>query len=190
VTAHRPIDESNADSAILVPAWVDGVLVPVGKIDVHRRGLRHKAVSVFVTAGDRLLIQRRAAAKYHCGGLWANTCCTHPLWNEAAADCASRRLGEELGLRGVDLRPRPAIEYRADVGGGMIEHEVVDVFVGALPTPVAVAPDPAEVEATRWVTLEALRAEIEAAPARFTPWMRIYVAEHLDAILGGAARAS
>ena len=187
MTAHRPIDESTADSAILVPAWVDGVLMPVGKIDVHRRGLRHKAVSVFVTAGDRLLIQQRAAAKYHCGGLWANTCCTHPLWDEPGAACAMRRLREELGLSGIPLRPRPTIEYRARVSAEMIEHEVVETFAGEAPAGLALASDPAEVQATRWVALDELRVEIEAYPDRFTPWMRIYVAEHLDDILGAAA---
>ena len=169
---------------------MDGRLRPVGKLDAHRRGLRHKAVSVFVTAGDRLLIQRRAMAKYHCGGLWANTCCTHPLWDEPGAACAARRLGEELGLRGIPLRPRPTIEYRARVGPDMIEHEVVEVFAGHVAGHVEPRPDPAEVEATRWVTLDALRRGVRNHPGRFTPWMRIYVAEHLDEILADAARAS
>ena len=67
----------------LIPAWVDGDLVPLDKLDVHRRGLRHPAVSVFLLDGDRFLIQRRALGKYHTPGLWANACCTHPLWGEA-----------------------------------------------------------------------------------------------------------
>ncbi len=85
----------------LIPAWKDGVLVPVEKLEVHRSGLRHKAVSVFVMQGDQVLIQRRALSKYHTPGLWANTCCTHPLWDEAPADCAIRRLREEMGFRNV-----------------------------------------------------------------------------------------
>ena len=86
----------------MIPAWVDGKLTPVEKLEVHQRGLRHKAVSVFVMDGpDKVLIQRRALGKYHTPGLWANTCCTHPLWNETAADCAVRRLREELGITGL-----------------------------------------------------------------------------------------
>ena len=91
----------DASLAELIPAWVDGRRVPVGKLEVHQRGLRHKAVSVFVLDGTRVLIQKRAAGKYHTPGLWANTCCTHPLWEEDAAFCAVRRLREELGITGL-----------------------------------------------------------------------------------------
>ena len=85
----------------LIPAWVDGRLQPLAKLEVHQRGLRHKAVSVFVIEGPRVLIQKRAAGKYHTPGLWANTCCTHPRWEEEAATCAVRRLREELGISGL-----------------------------------------------------------------------------------------
>ncbi|MDG1801382.1 MAG: isopentenyl-diphosphate delta-isomerase, partial [Paracoccaceae bacterium] len=66
--------------AIIIPAWVDGMLQPVEKLDAHLRGLRHKAVSIFVISGDYILIQQRAMCKYHTPGQWANTCCTHPDW--------------------------------------------------------------------------------------------------------------
>ena len=174
------------DAEIAVPAWVDSRLLPVGKIEVHRRGLRHKAVSVFVTRGDRLLIQQRATAKYHCGGLWANTCCTHPLLGESGATCATRRLREELGLSAIPLSPRPTIEYRARVGPDMVEHEVVEVFAGVAADGATPTPDPAEVQATRWITLPSLEREIAASPERFTPWMRIYMAEHRESIFGPA----
>ena len=87
----------------LIPAWLDGNLTPVDKLEVHRRGLRHPAVSVFVMDGSRTLLQRRALGKYHTPGLWANACCTHPHWGEAALDCAARRLYQELGLTGLCL---------------------------------------------------------------------------------------
>ena len=167
----------------MIPAWVGGDLKPVEKLEVHLRGLRHKAVSVFVFDGPRLLIQQRAAGKYHTPGLWANTCCTHPHWGEADAACAARRLGEELGLGGVALASVGEVEYRAEVGGGMVEHEVVAMFRGEASAPV-VEPDPAEVQDTRWVTLEELAGEIGAAPERFTPWLRIYMAEHRGMFAG------
>ena len=103
----------------MIPAWVEGGLVPVEKIEVHRRGLLHKAVSVFVLCGEAVLIQRRALGKYHTPGLWANTCCTHPHWGEAPEACAHRRLRQELGLEGLDLEHRDQVTYRADVGGGL-----------------------------------------------------------------------
>ena len=167
-----------------IPAWVDGALRPVEKLEVHRRGLRHKAVSVFVLRGDLVLIQRRALGKYHTPGLWANTCCTHPGWAEEPAACAVRRLDEELGITGLPLTHRDRIEYRAAVGGGLIEHEVVEVFVGEAPADLRIAPDPAEVMATRWVAVRTLIEEVSRRPADFTPWLRIYLEDHATAIFG------
>lgn len=170
-----------------IPAWVDGRLVPVGKIEVHRLGLRHPAVSVFVIDGDRTLIQRRARSKYHTPGLWANACCTHPAWGEEPAACALRRLHEELGLRGRDLRWCDRIDYRAEVGGGMVEDECVELFTAAVDARAALAPDPAEVMDVRWIGLDELRDAVRARPDDFTPWLRIYLADRGSRIFGRAA---
>lgn len=168
----------------MIPAWVNGTLTPVEKLKVHQKGLRHKAVSVFVMAGDRVLIQRRALSKYHTPGLWANTCCTHPAWNEAALDCAVRRLREELGITGLAPLHRDTVEYRADVGGGLTEHELVEIFLAPAPATLTWDLNPNEVEAVRWITLPALAAEVAATPALFTPWLRIYLDRHRDTIFG------
>ncbi|MHA6327136.1 isopentenyl-diphosphate Delta-isomerase [Roseivivax sp. CAU 1753] len=162
----------------LIPAWDNGVLKPLEKLEVHERGLRHKAISVFVMRQDSVLLQRRALGKYHTPGLWANTCCTHPHWDEAPEVCATRRLAEELGITGLTLSHRDRIEYRADVGGGMVEHEVVDLFTAEAPEDLTIDPDPEEVMAIEWMPLSALRALIRVAPQDFTPWLRIYLAEH------------
>lgn len=172
----------------LIPAWVGGRLVPVEKLEVHRRGLRHKAVSVFVMSRGRVLLQQRALGKYHTPGLWANTCCTHPGWDEDPADCARRRLSEELGIEGLAPLHRDRIEYRADVGQGLTEHEVVDIYLAEAPPGLRPRPNPAEVMAVRWADLHALAAEVAARPDEFTPWLRIYLAEHSAAIFGEAAR--
>ena len=169
---------------IMIPAWVNGVLTPVEKIEVHVRGLRHKAVSVFVMRGSEVLIQRRAAGKYHTPGLWANTCCTHPNWGESPKDCAIRRLNEELGISGLDPVHRQLLEYRASVGKGLTEHEVVDVFVAEAPAGLKVAPDPREVMDIDWVEITDLIMYVATNPDRYTPWLDIYLREHVDAIFG------
>lgn len=167
-----------------IPAWVDGTLMPMDKLKVHQLGLRHKAVSVFVMDGQRVLIQQRALGKYHTPGLWANTCCTHPHWQEDAKVCAVRRLQDELGISGLDPIFRDQIEYRADVGGGMIEHEVVDLFVAnAEEQTLKFAMNPEEVADTRWVDIRELATEVAQTPAMFTPWLRIYMADHLDVVI-------
>lgn len=161
----------------MVPAFVDGILTPVEKLEVHRRGLRHLAISVFVMRGDETLLQRRALGKYHTPGLWTNTCCTHPRWGEDPLACAGRRLAEELGVSGLALRRAGGIEYRADVGRDLVEHEVVDLFVAQASGSLSFAPDPAEVMETAWVPLADLTRRVQAEPWRFTPWLRIYLAE-------------
>lgn len=168
----------------LIPAWIGDTLEPVEKLDAHIRGLKHKAISVFVLRGDEILIQRRAMGKYHTPGLWANTCCTHPNWEESSLNCAHRRLNEELGITGLKLDYRDRVEYRADVGGGLIEHEVVDVYLGRVRGSLSVTPNPDEVMAYEWVDYHDLLATVQRHPDRFTPWLRIYLAEHSGTIFG------
>ncbi|MFM2357145.1 MAG: hypothetical protein RLZZ528_2881 [Pseudomonadota bacterium] len=154
------------------------------KLAVHRLGLRHKAVSVFVMDGEAMLLQRRATGKYHSGGLWANACCTHPRWGESDAACARRRLREELGVTGLDPLLRGLVEYRADVGSGLTEHEVVALFVGRAGRGLALAPAPAEVQDTRWIGRAELAREIAARPETFSPWLRIYLSGFAGRIYG------
>lgn len=168
----------------MIPAWVDGTLIPVEKMDVHQRGLRHKAISVFVMNGDQVLLQRRALSKYHTPGLWANTCCTHPHWEETAADCAQRRLVEELGIYGLDLELRDRVEYRAGVGNNLIEHEVVDIFVAGMGLTHDFKPNPLEVVQTRWMSLGDLYHEVDVNAHLYTPWLKIYLARFGQRIFG------
>ncbi len=162
----------------MIPTWIDGDLVAVEKLEAHQRGLLHKAVSVFVLCGNDVLIQRRAMGKYHMPGLWANTCCTHPKWGEDPEDCAHRRLNEELGITGLTLTYRDQVTYRADVGGGLIEHELVDIYLSRVAQRIAVAPNPDEVMDTRWVDMDDLAEQTRATPEIFSPWLRIYLDQH------------
>jgi isopentenyl-diphosphate delta-isomerase len=153
----------------------EGGRFPARKLDVHRRGLLHDAVSVFVFDGDQMLIQRRAPGKYHCGGLWANACCTHPDWGEDAAHSARRRLGEELGID-LELTPCAETTYRADVGGGMVEHEHVRMFRAHVDrTALQFTLNPDEVSQVRWVSRATLEQEASTAPETLAPWLRIYL---------------
>ncbi|MGV6810891.1 MAG: isopentenyl-diphosphate Delta-isomerase [Brevirhabdus sp.] len=168
----------------LIPAWEQGTLKPIDKLRVHRDGLRHKAVSVFVMDGTRVLIQQRAMSKYHTPGLWANTCCTHPNWGESPIDCAVRRLDDELGIKGLYPVYRDTVEYCADVGNGMIENEIVDVFLAEATQTLPVDMNPVEVMAVRWVDFYELSADVARHPERYTPWLKIYLQDHSNRIFG------
>ena len=161
---------------ITIPAIAeDESLYPIEKMEAHRLGVLHQAISVFAFCGGELLIQRRALGKYHCGGLWANTCCSHPHWGESFEDCARRRLDEELGLSLPMIRVA-TIEYEVDVGNGLREHERVAVFhASARQKDIAVRPDQSEVCETRWETPDHLKRKAAAHPQAFAPWFRIYL---------------
>jgi isopentenyl-diphosphate delta-isomerase len=163
------------DPVVLVDA--DDVMVgTAGKLDAHRRGLKHRAISALVhnSAGE-MLLQRRSPAKYHSAGLWTNACCSHPYPGESVAEAAKRRLRQEMGVS-CPLKPMFRFSYRADVPGGLIEDEIVHVFGGKHDGPVA--PDPTEVGEWKWIALRELKADLRARPDLYTVWFRQYVAEH------------
>lgn len=141
------------------------------KMRAHRAGLLHRAFSVFVfNARGEMLLQRRASGKYHSGGLWTNTCCSHPRPGEPTAGAARRRLREEMGLD-CALEEAFAFVYRAELGPDLWEHEYDHVFVGRCEAEPR--PDPEEVEGWRWATVEEVRREMAEEPEAFTVWFRI-----------------
>lgn len=139
------------------------------KLEAHRRGELHRAVSVFVFDGDRLLLQKRAD-KYHSSGLWSNSCCSHPLPGESPPDAASRRLFEEMGVR-CDLEEAFQFTYRLDVPPDLIEHEYDHVFLGEWSGKPR--PDTSEVADWRWADIETLERELATDASSFTPWFAI-----------------
>lgn len=160
----------------------DGGYFPIDKLEAHARGVPHLAVSVFVTSGDRLLLQQRAAGKYHSGGLWANTCCSHPAWAESVHDCAHRRLTEEVGLS-IPLMPIGTIRYRAAVASpsppALYENELAYCFHGETDATAPLPPANAEeVMAMEWRRFADVLREIEAYPERYAPWFGIYLQDH------------
>jgi len=165
------MQEASDEQVVLV----DEAGRPVGveeKHAAHRgEGRLHLAFSVYVfnPAGE-LLLQRRAAGKYHFAGLWSNTCCGHPRPQEAVGPAAERRLAEEFGFR-AELRPVFTFAYRArDPVSGLSEHEFLHVFVGEFSGEPR--PAPAEIEAWRWTGPDEIRREIATAPESLTPWFR------------------
>ncbi|MFC7333544.1 isopentenyl-diphosphate Delta-isomerase [Rhodocista pekingensis] len=153
------------------------------KLLAHHEGLRHRAFSVFVRDPQgRQLLQRRAAVKYHSGGLWSNTCCGHPRPGEGLAEAAGRRLYEELGFT-CALRPLGRLHYAVDFGNGLHENEVVTLFAGVHAG--AVRPNPDEVDAVTWMDEPALLADIKANPDAYSYWFHLYMTEHLPVVRAG-----
>lgn len=168
----------NGMSELITAIGEDGGLHPVEKLDAHIRNVQHLAISVFILDGDRLLLQKRAEGKYHSGLLWANTCCSHPRWNETTDDCAPRRLQEELGWT-LPLKRFGEITYSADVGGGLFENEIAHCFVAHAPADIPLDRyDPAEVAALEWLSLDQIDGRLASDPGRFTQWFRIYMTRH------------
>ena len=176
---------NDAEEKIILVDDEDNELGLAPKIDAHLKGLRHRAISVCILdRSGRMLLQRRAAEKYHSGGLWTNACCTHPREGERVEDAARRRLKEELGVD-CALKFVLRTHYRADVGNGLIEDEIVHLFVGAYDG--TVTPDPAEVSGFDWVSRADLRKRIAATPEAYTYWFRHYMRSYADEMFSGLA---
>lgn len=159
-----------------------GAPYPIAKLEAHLTSIRHQAISVFLTSGDRLLLQQRGARKYHSPLLWANTACSHPLWGETPAACAARTLQRELGIS-ANVSQFAIVPYEAKVGP-LYENEVVHCFRGEIDMHGDLSGiDRDEVEALAWMKLSDIAAAIAEAPDNYAPWFRIYVAQGLLAKL-------
>lgn len=141
------------------------------KLEAHERGVLHRAFSVFIfNARGELLLQQRAKEKYHSGGLWTNTCCSHPRPGEDNLDAANRRLMEEMGMK-ADLNYAFNFIYRAEFESGLTEYELDHVFFGKSDLLPILNED--EVENFRYVNLDSLKEELIHHPDAYTPWLKI-----------------
>lgn len=164
-------DPARDDKLILV----DGLDREVGtatKVEAHVEGLLHRAFSVVLVregeGGPELLIAKRSMRKYHSGGLWANSVCSHPRAGEELIDAAYRRVREELGCDAVDLREIGAFAYRAEFDNGLCEFEYDHVLVGRCEGEIV--PDPAEASEVLWTGFDKLSDALVDRPKAFAAW--------------------
>jgi isopentenyl-diphosphate delta-isomerase len=162
--------QDQAEMVVLVNEE-DQELGTMEKLQAHREGALHRAFSVFIfNKKGELLLQKRAGGKYHSGGLWTNTCCSHPRPGETPGQGANRRLKEEMGLN-CRVKPAFTFKYRADMGNGLTEHELDHVYTGVSDdVPV---PDKNEVADWKYITLDELDKQLKAHPKQFTEWFRL-----------------
>ncbi|ELS33745.1 MULTISPECIES: isopentenyl-diphosphate Delta-isomerase [Pseudanabaena] len=140
------------------------------KLQAHRDGLLHRAFSVFVlNSQGQLLLQKRAQHKYHSGGLWTNTCCSHPRHEETTVLAAHRRLQEEMGFD-CELREIFSFVYHAQLDNDLTEHEFDHVFVGYSDREPILNPE--EAEDWKWIDLKILQADLLKNPQAYTYWLR------------------
>ncbi len=141
------------------------------KMEAHQKGLLHRAVSVFIfTSKGEWVLQQRAKDKYHSGGLWSNTACTHPFVGESNLDSAARRLQEEMGMQ-TELKYILSFQYQVELDNNLIEHELDHIFVGT--SDLSPQPNVAEVHSYRTISTEELRSELNRTPELFTEWFKM-----------------
>ncbi|MFL5773119.1 MAG: isopentenyl-diphosphate Delta-isomerase [Flavisolibacter sp.] len=147
---------------------------PIGmmdKMEAHKSGLLHRAFSVFIfDSKGRMLLQQRAAQKYHGALLWTNACCSHPYPGESTINAAHRRLKEEMGFS-VKLEEIFSFSYHAEVENGLTEHEFDHVFAGEYDG--AIKLNLQEVSACKYLSLDEVSTALKNEPARFTSWFKI-----------------
>ena len=154
----------------------------MGKQEAHEKALLHRAFSVFILNDkNEIMLQQRAAEKYHSPLLWANTCCSHQRVGETNIQAGKRRLREEMGFE-VELKEVFHFIYKAPFDNGLTEHEFDHVMVGYYNEDPNTNPD--EVEAWKWMGIEAVKRDMEVNPQVYTAWFKIIFAEfypHIEA---------
>src|SRR6056300_1073705 len=133
---------------------VDTEDYPVGtmpKMEAHEKAVLHRAFSVFIlNEKGELMLQQRALHKYHSGGLWTNTCCSHQREGETNLEACHRRLMEEMGF---DCEVEKVLDfiYKAELDSGLTEYEFDHVFIGKYNQDPVVNPE--EVNSFKWIEM-------------------------------------
>lgn len=141
------------------------------KLKIHKEGKLHRAFSIFVfNSKGELMLQQRAISKYHSGGLWTNTCCSHPRIGESTEPAAHRRLQEEMGFD-CELEEIFSFIYDAKLDHGLFEHEFDHVFMGKFDGEPKINPE--EADGRKWINMEALKKDIMENSKNYTVWFKI-----------------
>lgn len=158
----------------------DSEIGKMEKMQAHIEGRLHRAFSIFVfNSKGELLLQQREKGKYHSGGLWTNTCCSHPRVGEDINEAVHRRLKEEMGFD-CDLSEKKTFLYHAKFDNNLIEHELDHIFIGYYNgVPI---PNKEEVENWKWISTKDLKKELEAEPDKFTYWFKFSIEDVLAII--------
>jgi isopentenyl-diphosphate delta-isomerase len=150
----------------------DEAIGKMEKMQAHVEGKLHRAFSVFiVNADNKMLLQKRAAKKYHSPNLWTNACCSHPAPNENIFNAAKRRLNEELGMEIIDMKKIFTFQYKAELENDLIEHELDYVLWAKSDEVVKLNAD----EASDFIFLskEEIKIKIAENPEQFTVWFKL-----------------
>lgn len=141
------------------------------KIEAHEKALLHRAFSVFILNKDNeIMLQQRAAHKYHSPLLWANTCCSHQRNGETNIQAGTRRLQEEMGFS-TELKDVFNFIYKAPFDNGLTEHELDHVMIGYYDGLANINKE--EVAAYKWMSLEDVKKDMEKQPELYCAWFKI-----------------
>ena len=143
----------------------------MSKLDAHKKGILHRAFSVFVlNNNNEIMLQKRAYNKYHSGGLWTNTCCSHQREGENSIEAGKRRLLEEMGFE-TELKIITSFIYKVEFENGLTEHELDYLLIGKyLKSPVI---NKQEVADWKWMKVELIADDIKLNPNNYTSWFKI-----------------
>lgn len=184
----RALQVSFDDEPLVLVDAEDNVTGFGDKAEVHRgRGHRHRAFSIFLVRGSRVLMHRRSSRKPLWPGCWTNSCCSHPRRGEDYESATQRRLREELGVS-ASLRFLYRFEYRADFAGGGAEHELCSVFLGELPEDLNPRPNPTEIDDWGWYEAEEIDDWVSRRSGDLTPWFLLEWPRVRPVIAAQAAR--
>jgi len=141
------------------------------KMEAHKKGVLHRAFSVFVfNEKNELMLQQRALHKYHSPGLWTNTCCSHQRNGESSLEAGVRRLGEEMGFE-IPLKETTSFIYKANFDNGLTEHEFDHILVGTFNKEPIINKD--EVASWKWISMDDLEKDLNEHPDQYTAWFKI-----------------
>jgi isopentenyl-diphosphate delta-isomerase len=141
------------------------------KMEAHQKAVLHRAFSVFVfNTKNELMLQQRAAHKYHSPLLWTNTCCSHQRDGESNIEAGTRRLKEEMGFT-TDLKETTSFIYKAPFDNGLTEHELDHIMLGYYENEPII--NKQEVEDWKWMPLEDVKHDINVHPEQYTAWFKI-----------------